>query len=475
MSEFFVPLYLILSLYSSDKEVMIHMSSVFEEKNIPKAVLQVGMPAMLGQLTTLVYNLADTWFVSMTKEPDMIAAVTLSAPILLIIMSIAAVFGSGGSSMIARLMGEEKSGDAGSVMNFCTYTMGVSGAVVLILGLFWLNPVARLAGAEAANIGCTCDYLRYIFWGAPFIMLSNGFVALFRSVGKIKESTIGLVLGNVINVILDYIFILPLGMGTAGAALATSLGFACSTVYFLACMVQEERRKDSLFHLSPKYFHPNVKMVRDVVSIGIPGALITILMSVSNIVLNNYIAIYGSDAVASYGIAYKIDMVPVMLSVGLSQGVAPLIGFHYGAGEKRRMSDVMKWSVLYGVLMGAAFTVLFLFMENQLSAVFLHEENLIRQTGYFLKILCLSAPMLGVINMVTSYFQALGKAAQSLLITLLRNVALFIPAVIILNMVYGLNGVIAAQPVVETVMAIICMVLYAVQKSSGKEEKKEAP
>ena len=195
------------------------MASVFEEKNISKAIIRVGLPAMLGQLTTLIYNIAYT-----------------------------------------------------------------------------------------------CDYLKYIFIGAPFIMLANGFVHLFRSVGLIKESTIGLMLGNVINIVLDYIFIAIAGWGTAGAALATSLG-------------------NQLVPLIPKHFLPNAKMIRNVVSIGILGALITVLMSVSNIVLNNYISIYGSNAVASYGIAYKLDMIPILLSVGLSQGVTPLVGYYYGKNE----------------------------------------------------------------------------------------------------------------------------------------------
>ena len=445
------------------------MTSVFEEKSIPKAIFRVGLPAMLGQLTTLIYNLADTLYVSMTENPDKIAAETLCTPILLIIMSIAAVFGAGGSSVIARLMGEGKNKNAGSTLNFCGYAMGGAGIVTLAFGLLLLSQIARIAGADAANFGYTCDYLWYIFLGAPFIMLSNGFVNLFRSAGKIKESTIGLMLGNIINIVLDYIFIIPFRWGTAGTALATSMGFACSTVYFLVCMFREERRGNELFKLSPKQFRADRTMVWDVISIGVPGALITVLMSVSNMVLNNYIAIYGSNAVAAYGIAYKIDMVPIMLSVGLSQGVAPLIGFYYGAGEKRRMSKAMRYSILYGVLLGTFFVVLFLCWGEQFAAAFLHEESLVQQAGYFLKILCLSAPMLGVINMVTSYFQALGKAAQSLLITILRNAVLFIPAVILLNHWRQLDGVIMAQPVVETVLTVICLALYAAQNVSRKE------
>ncbi|MCI8465268.1 MAG: MATE family efflux transporter [Lachnospiraceae bacterium] len=441
------------------------MTTVFEEKNISKAIIRMGLPAMLGQLTTLIYNIADTFFVSLTKEPAMIAAVTLCTPILLIIMSVASIFGMGGNSVIARLLGENKNKEVRSTLNFCLYAMVFAGTIILLAGVLFMGTIAKISGADAENMAYTYEYLKYIFLGAPFIILSNGLVHLFRSLGFIKESTIGLALGNTINIIFDFIFIVLLGWGTAGAALATSFGFFCSTIYYLVCMIRAERKGNQLMLLSIKQFAPHKKMVCSVVGIGIPGALITVLLSVSNIVLNNFIGIYGSNAVASYGIAYKIDMVPIMLSVGLSQGVAPLVGYYYGARKRDRMSQVMKTSTIYGILLGVIFLVIFCLFGAKLASVFLHDESLIHQAGYFINILGLSAPMLGIINMITSYFQALGIAIKSLLITIMRNIILFIPAVIILNGLWQLNGVIAAQPVVETVLAIVCIIMYAKDES----------
>ena len=436
------------------------MISVFEESSLSKAIARVGLPAMLGQLTTLIYNMADTFFVSLTGEPAMIAAVTLCTPVLLIIMSIACVFGMGGSSMIARLLGEGQKEYAGKTLNFCTYAMVFAGVFTAVLGLVFLVPVAKLAGADTENIGYTLDYLHYLFLGTPFIMLSNGFVHLFHSAGFIRESTVGLILGNGVNIVLDYVFIILLGWGAAGAAAATTLGFVCSSIYYFTCIIGQNQKRNPLFLLSPRALCLERGTVGSVVVIGIPGALITVLMSVANIVLNNYIAIYGSNAVAAYGIAYKIDMVPIMLSVGLSQGVTPLIGYCFGAGQRGRMVVIMRLSMLYGILLGALFTVLFLLTGQHLAGIFLHEEILTIQAGDFLKVLCLSAPALGIINMVTSYFQALGKAVHSLTITVLRNAVLFVPAVILLNFFWGLTGVIAAQPIVEGLLTIICLVLY---------------
>lgn len=437
------------------------MTTVFEEKNASKAILRVGLPAMLGQLTTLIYNIADTFFVSLTKEPAMIAAVTLCTPILLIIMSIASIFGMGGNSVIARLLGENDTKRVRRTLNFCVYAMAIAGIVILLIGVVFMQPIASLSGADAENMAYTCDYLRYIFLGAPFIILSNGAVHLFRSIGFIKESTIGLALGNSVNIVFDFLFIVVWGWGTAGAALATSFGFFCSTVYYLVCLIRAQRKANPLIQLSPKQFAPDSRMVAQVVTIGIPGALITVLLSVSNIVLNNFIGIYGSDAVAAYGIAYKLDMVPIMLSVGLAQGVAPLVGYHFGAGRRDQMARLMRTATLYAILLGAVFLATFCLLGAQLASIFLHDEALIRQAGHFITVLGLSAPMVGIINTVTSYFQALGAALKSLAITMMRNAVLFIPAVILLNHFWQLSGVIAAQPIVETILAVVCIIMYA--------------
>ena len=315
---------------------------------------------------------------------------------------------------------------------------------------------------------CICFHAQkhFIFLGAPFIILSNGLVHIFRSTGLIREATVGVVLGNGINIVLDWLFIVRFGMGTAGAALATSLGFLCATVYDLICMLRASKDA-SLFSLSPNTLREAKAPAGDIVKIGIPGALITIMLSVSNIVLNNYIGIYGSDAVAAYGIAYKLDMFPILLTVGFSQGVAPLIGYCYGARQEDRLGRVMKNGMVDDVLIGAAFTAAFLILSRTFVSLFLHDAALVEQSALFLRIMSLSAPMLGIINMVTAYYQALGKAVNSLLITMLHNIILFIPCVILLNALVGLNGAIAAQPIVETLLAAICLVMLMISRRNN--------
>ena len=434
------------------------MNNVFEEKSIFKAVLKLGIPAMLGSLTTLIYNIADTFFVSLTKEPAMIAAVTLCVPVLLIIMSIACIFGMGGSSVIARMIGGGRKEDSAKCFNFCTYAMAIAGIGVMIIGLLFINQIANVIGADAENFEYTCDYLRWIFMGTPAIMLANGLVHAFRSIGLIKEAAIGLALGNGVNIVFDWVLIVLLNMGTKGAAIATSFG--CASIYYIICLMIQERKKNQCVKMSLKYFSGEKEMIGNVIKIGIPGALITVMMSVANIVLNNFIGIYGSDAVASYGIAYKIDMFPIMLSVGLSQGTAPLVGYCYGQKNEKRLASSMCVATIYGVVLGVIFTIILFFSNRILTGIFLDNEELITQSAWFLRLLCFHAPLLSVINMVTAYFQALGKALNSLIITILRNVILFIPGVAVLNYFFKLNGVILAQLIVEIILTVICLIMY---------------
>ena len=440
------------------------MQNVFEERNIQKAIIKLGVPAMLGQLATLIYNIVDTYFVSLTNMPAQIAAVTLCSPILLIVMSVSSVFGMGGASVIARLLGAKRLKDAERCVNYSFYTLALSGIITLIIGMVLVEPIARLAGADAENIAYTCDYLRWLFLGAPFIILSTGMAHILRSTAFIKDAMISIVFGNLVNILFDWIFIVLMGMGTAGAAAATSFGYLCATAYIVVCVRMKKGEQRELYALRIKEYRITKRMTLDVLRIGIPGALITVMLSASNIVLNNFIGIYGSDAVASYGIAYRIVMFPMMLLVGLGQGVAPLIGYCYGAVQYDRMHRVMMLSSLDGGAVGAVFTALFLVFSELLTSIFLHDAALIAQSALFLRILCVTATLQGIINMVTSYFQALGKAASSLLITLLRNVVIFVPAVLLLNMLFGLNGTIASQPVTEGLIAATCAVMYFISR-----------
>ena len=267
------------------------------------------MPTMLSQLTTLIYNMDDIFFVSLTQQPAMIATVPFCTPILLIIMSIACVFGMGGSSVIARLLGKWRKENAGKILNFSTYAMCLAGLVTLGLGLACLPQIDSIAGADAENMAYTCDYLLYTFLGAPFIMLSNGFVHLFRSAGLVEQSTVGLVLGNAVNIVLDYVFILPLGWGRLAPLRPLPKGF-CAPALLPVPHPRPPAPGNPLFLLSQRCLWPECE---DGGERGFRrrswradhGA-----DARGQHRLNNDIANYGSDAVGSYGIDIRSTWCP---------------------------------------------------------------------------------------------------------------------------------------------------------------------
>lgn len=437
-------------------------TDIFMEPHLPKVIRKLAFPAMMGQLTTLIYNIIDTYFVSLTKNPDMIAAVTLCAPVLLIIQACGAIFGTGGSSITARLLGQKEGKKAERVSSYCLYTAVIFSLIIMTAGLLLKEHIVNVIGTDTDNAAFSHDYLTWIFIGTPFLIFSNTEIHIFRSAGCIREATLGQMIGAISNIIFDFFFIVILGWGTMGAAAATSLGYVINTFYYLICMCKASKNGNTILSTSPGNYHPTLKLTGNVISVGLPGGLLILLLCISNIVLNNYIGKYGSDSVASYGIATKINQIPILLLVGLAIGISPLIGFCYGSGQKKRLKNVIWLSSIYSITLGIVFTVIFLLSANALCGLFLSDEALIKQASYFLRILCTYAWVTGLTNIVTNYFQALGKPLPSILLTVLKNIVLLIPSLSVMDKIWGLTGVIYCQPVVEYVIAALSLLFYLV-------------
>ncbi|MCF0228402.1 MAG: MATE family efflux transporter [Parasporobacterium sp.] len=428
---------------------------IFRQDNLTKIIISLAIPAMLGQLAGIIYNLADTYFISLTDNPPEIAAVTLCMPFLLVVMSIGSTFGIGCNSMAARLLGAGQDEDVAKVSCFCLWIPLTLSIIIGIAGLIFMNPLAVLLGADAENLQYVLEYMKYILIGAPAFVLSASHSNFYRAIGKQKESTAGQILGNAINIVLDYLFIIVFGMGVKGAAIATMIGSVCSVLYYLTVMIRYNHKGGRLLPFNFFRHIPDRKMVVGILKIGIPGGLLTIILSISNIFFNNYIALYGNTAVAEYGVANKIYMVPLMLGVGYGQGICPLLGFNFGAKDTERLKKSYKLSILYGLIIGAAFFLLFFFTAPVTSGLFFREPALVAETSAFLRILVIAVPILYVSNVNNVYFQAIGKAIPSMVIILARNLALFIPMVIIFNSLFGLNGLLASVPVSEYLTIII--------------------
>lgn len=436
---------------------MKNKNEVFESMPVPRAVATLAIPTVLSMLVTVIYNMADTYFVGQTGDPNQVAAVSLTMPIFMVLMAIGNMFGIGGSSYISRLLGEGQKKKVKNVSSFCFYGCigtGIIMIVVFLLGMDWL---LKLIGASENTFAYAKSYLTYIAIGAPFVIISNAFSNIVRGEGAAKVAMIGMMLGTIVNIILDPIMILSMGMGVSGAALATIIGNIASTVFYIMYFL---RGKSSL-SIAPKEFRIN-GIAKGVLSTGIPATINNILMSLANIMLNNFLVIYGDIPVAAMGVALKANMLVIMLQLGLAMGIQPLVGYNYGSGNYKRMKSVMKFSIVCTFIIGSVLTLIYYFGARQIISIFISDNAVIENGVSMLRALMVSGPVIGILFVFMFTMQAMGKALPSLILSLSRQGVVFLPVLFIANKLFKLDGIIFAQPIADSTSVLISAFIFFV-------------
>lgn len=428
---------------------------LFENAPIPKAVAVMAVPTMISMLVVVIYNMADTFFIGQTGDPMQVAAVSLATPVFMVFMALGNLFGIGGSSAISRALGEKKLERARNISAFCCYGSLGLGVFMAALFLIGMNGILKLIGASENTIGYARDYLTYIAFGGPFIMFGTAFGNILRGEGAAKESMIGNMIGTVTNIVLDPIMILVLGWGVIGAAVATVIGNMAASVFYLQYFL----RKKSSLSIHIRDFRMGDRIASGVASIGIPASLNNILMSCANIVLNQVLAKYGDTPVAAMGVASKANMLVVLLQIGLCAGIQPLIGYNYGARNKKRLMKVFRFTGLCAVVMGTLLTVFMVIARQTIIRAFINDAEVIAYGIQMVIALQLSGPVIGILFLCINTIQGMGKALPSLVLTICRQGLVFIPMVFVLNQIFGLDGVIYAQPTADFVSIVIAVVL----------------
>ena len=448
---------------------------LFEQTPIPKAVMQLSIPTIMGTLVMVLYNLADTYFVGMVNDPIQNAAVTLAAPVLLAFNAVNNLFGVGGSSMMSRALGRKDYETVSRSSAFVFYCSLVSGVVCSWLSCLFNTPLLHMRGAEPDTIEATAAYMRWtVVCGAVPAILNVVMSYLVRSEGAAMHASIGAMSGCLLNIVLDPIFILPqgLGMGAAGAGLATFISNCVACLYFLI-LIRVKRGKTYVC-ISPHKFKPNKKIVLEVFGVGIPASIQNLLNVVGMTILNNFMASYGSDAVAAMGIAQKINMIPMYVSMGFSQGVMPLISYNYASGNHKRMKKTFLFSgaisvgfivvVVFGYYLGA----------GSLIRMFMNNEVIITYGTGFLRAFCLGLPFLCIDFMAVGVFQAVGMGKHALVFAIMRKVILEIPAIYILNYLFGMYGLAYSQFAAELVLAVAAVIVLIQFFAKLEKEKTKA-
>lgn len=439
---------------------------LFEKTPVPKALLALAIPTIISQLITMVYNLADTVFIGFTNDPSKIAASSVAFVLVFMMNCLSNLFGVGGGSLISRLLGEKKDGEAKSVASFSFWGSFLISAVYSLLVFVFMDPFLRFLGATDGSIGFAEDYA---FWvvvvGSVPSTLAMTMSHLLRSEGYAKYASVGLGAGGILNIILDPLFmfvILDEGEEVAGAAIATLVSNASVLVYFL--VVYYVIRKKTVLSIDPRIMIPKKHYITSVFAVGFPSALGSFLACLSSIMINNlasgYSDTYGDVPVAAIGIAKKIDMLPMNVGMGLCQGMMPLVAYNYSAGNYKRMKSFTSWARGIGIVFSLVCILAFELFTEPIVRIFINEQATVDMSVHFLRIMCLAVPLM-ITNFQLSFtFQAMGKGKESLILSSLRQGLVNIPLLFLMNHLFALDGIVWTQLISDAITTVISFMVY---------------
>ena len=433
---------------------------LFEETPVPKAVMALAIPTVISSLVMVIYNLADTYFVGMLNSPVQNAAVTLAAPVLLAFNAVNNLFGVGSSSMMSRALGKK---DYDTVYRSSAVGFYFSLFCGILFSLFYTifsQPLLSMLGATPETSYATGQYLKWtVSFGAAPAILNVVMAYLVRAEGATLHASIGTMSGCLLNIILDPFFILPWGldMGAAGAGFATFLSNCAACLYFFGFLIVKRGRTYVCIH--PSMFRLRRAIVAGICGVGVPAAVQNLLNVTGMTVLNNFTSSFGSDAVAAMGIAQKVNMVPMYIAMGISQGIMPLIGYNYSSGNVRRMKKTILFSAQLSLGLMVVSAAFYYFFAGQVTALFISDPDIISYGSDFLQGLCFGLPFLCMDFLAVGVFQACGMGGKSLLFAILRKIVLEIPALFILNYFFPLYGLAYSQFAAEVVLSVAAVLV----------------
>lgn len=448
---------------------------LFEHKPIVRAVMTLAIPTVLSSLVMVLYNLADTYFVGMLGDPVQNAAVTLAAPVLLAFNAVNNLFGVGSSSMMSRALGKKDYETVYRSSAFGFYSALFCGVLFSIGYTLFSEPLLAVLGADGTTKAATGDYLKWTtsFGAAPAI-LNVVLAYLVRAEGASLHASIGTMSGCLLNILLDPLLILPQGlnMGAAGAGLATFISNCVACLYFFVMLFV--KRKTTYVCIHPKKFGFRKEIVLSIFAVGIPASIQNLLNVTGMTVLNNFTAAYTTDAVAAMGIAQKINMIPMYICMGFSQGIMPLIGYNYASGNAARMKSTLSFTAKLSVGFLAVMVTAYYAAAGDLIALFMDNASVVSYGTAFLRGMCLSLPFLATDFLAVGVFQACGMGGRALVFAVLRKIVLEIPALYVLNYLFPLYGLAYAQLAAESVLAIAAVISLISIFRKPEKQKGEA-
>lgn len=431
-------------------------NELFEKVPVPKAYMKFALPVVFSSVLMLVYNMVDTYFIAQTGNTDLVAGVALCAPVFSGLVAIGDILGLGGSSFISRLFGMGKNDEARKVSVLCFWGSIVIGAVAAVILMAVKTPLLTLLGANSATIGFASDYFSWIALGSPIIIFSLTPTNLLRTEGSANAAMVGSVLGSIVNIILDPVFIFTLNMGAAGAAIATVIGNICADIFYAWFIIFRAKA----LTMDPRGFRLEARHVKEVLRIGIPGCVTNLMQSVGMALLNRSLLPYGNESIAAMGIVSKVTMIVTMIMVGFSFGGQPLYGYLYGAKNHRRMKETIRFAYMLVCGIALALSACIYIAAPQFMRFFMDDAEIIKTGAGMLRAMLTGEVFIGFVMVTTCLFQSTGKASGALALSAGRQGYVFFIMLTVLSTVFGYTGVIYAQPASDLSTAVLALVLY---------------
>ena len=439
---------------------------LFETAPVPRAVAVLAVPMVVSQLVVLAYNLIDTWYVGQTGDPAQVAALTVTYPVFMLLNAVSNFFGVGGSSLVARCLGERDYARASRVATACLWGAAVCALVAGMLLAFMSDTVMGLLGVGATVAPYARDYLLFACAVGAFpTIVGLVLAAMVRAEGDAKVASLGMCLGVAVNVCLDPVLIFACGMGVAGAALSTAVSDAVSLALLLAHIVRNRNRR--LVRLRVRPCRIDAADMRAVAAIGLPAALVIVLASVSNAFMVGQLSGAPVAATSGMGVVQKLETLPFQLIMGVSNGVIPLVAYTYAAGNHARMREVIRFTLGAGAVAAVVFLVVYELVAEPLVGLFVVDSGSVGYGAAFLRLRALALPSIIVEFTLIAVFQATGQARPAMVLSLLRKGTVDLPLMVLANAIWPVFGLMLVQPIMETVGAAVASVLWLTRRAGS--------
>jgi len=430
---------------------------LLEKAPVGQGVMRMAIPSIIGMLVMAIYNVVDTMFVSWLGT-EATGATQVVFPLVMVISAVGLSFGIGGGSYVSRLMGEKRKDEANSVLSTCVFLALASGLLFTLFGIAFLEPVLSLFGATETVMPMAKSYGYFILLGSVAQVLNMTFNNMLRAEGSAKNSMIGMMSGALLNIALDPIFIFVFGWGIEGAAIATTLSQFVTT----AILLYQYLGHKSLLNLSYRYFSLSKDMLSEVMKMGVPTFARQVLTSVSMALLNTAAALYGGDVgLAAVGIVTRTMMIVMYIVFGLSQGFQPVAGYNYGAKSFKRLKDSLKFTVMVSVSITVVSGIIFTLFGDAILGMFKPSAEVLVFAKEFMFYFLVSMLLMSFTNVLGVYYQATGKGKPALILSVARQGIFFIPAILVLPKMMGLQGVYLAQPLADMLTLLLSLAFFA--------------